>query len=347
MSAALRLRGVSKRFDGRAVVDDVSFTVEPGTVAALLGPSGSGKSTLLRLIAGLEDLDAGAIDVGGVEVATRSRSTPPEARPIGYVFQSFALFPHLTAAGNVAFGARDRAVVPSLLARVGLAARAGAAVATLSGGEQQRVALARALARSSQLVLLDEPFANLDLALRHALRHEVATTLRASGATAVLVTHDAGEAYALADQVIVLVDGKVVQAGAPEDVYHRPSSLEVARRTGELVQLPGQRRGARVATWLGELAIDDDLAPATCTALVLALRPEQLSVRDIDRSTDSISSGAPARVVARVFEGPSTQLTVESAGGERLTLRTFFGHAPALAAEVAVADTGPVRVFPA
>ena len=215
---ALRCDGLSKAFGDAAAVDDASFHVTAGTVLALLGPSGCGKTTTLRLIAGLDRPDAGTIVLGGSEVQGPDVSVPPERRRVGLVFQDYALFPHLDVRANVGFGLSRRngraARVAETLELVGLSALASRMPHELSGGQQQRVALARALAPNPRVVLLDEPFSNLDAALRNDLRNDVRRVLRESGTTAVFVTHDQEEALSLADQVAVMIDGRVLQVGA-------------------------------------------------------------------------------------------------------------------------------------
>jgi iron(III) transport system ATP-binding protein len=332
VTAVVELDAVVKRFAGRAVVDGVSLAVDAGRVLALLGPSGSGKSTTLRLVAGLEDVDGGRVLLDGREVSAPGRVQPPEQRRVGFVFQSFALFPHLSVAENVAFGARDRRRAAALVDLVHLGPRRDARIHTLSGGEQQRVALARARARAPRGVLLDEPFANLDAALRRHLRDEVATALRASAATAMLVTHDAAEAFALADEVAVMSDGRVLQRGAPEEVYARPASLDIAQRTGEIVRLAGRVAGDAVTTALGVLPL---ARPAGAGDCVVVLRPEQLVLE---------AGGAPARVVRRVFEGASTSLGLDI-GGEPLVLRAAGPLAVAVGETVPVAVRGPALAF--
>jgi iron(III) transport system ATP-binding protein len=334
VTAVVELDAVVKRFAGRAVVDGVSLTVAAGRVLALLGPSGSGKSTTLRLVAGLEDVDGGRVLLDGREVSAPGRVEPPEQRRVGFVFQSFALFPHLSVAENVAFGARDRRRAAALVDLVHLGPRRDARIHTLSGGEQQRVALARALASQPRVVLLDEPFANLDAALRRHLRDEVATALRASAATAMLVTHDAGEAFALADEVAVMSDGRVLQRGAPEEVYARPASLDIAQRTGEVVRLAARVTAVPTiaTTALGPVPL---ARPAPAGATIAVLRPEQLVID---------AGGAPARVVRRVFEGASTSLGLEI-GGEPLVLRAAGPLAAAVGETVPVVVRGPALAF--
>lgn len=333
MSDVVVVEGATKRYGARAVVDGVGFAVARGGVLALLGPSGSGKSTTLRLIAGLETLDAGRIVLDGEVVSTPGASVPPERRRVGFVFQSFALFPHLSVEDNVAFGARDRGRVGELLELVRLESRRTARVHALSGGEQQRIALVRALAMEPRIVLLDEPFANLDAALRRHLRDEIAATLRARAATALLVTHDAAEAFALADRVAVMSEGRILQHGTPEDVYARPASLEVAMRTGELVRLSGRTTERGVQTCLGELAL---ARPAPDGEVIAIARPEQLAIDP---------AGAPARVIRRIFEGASTSLVLEVAG-ESLALRVAGPLRVEPGETVPIAIRSPVLAFP-
>ena len=334
-SAVVALEGVCKRFGGRTVVDDVDLTVASGQVLALLGPSGSGKSTTLRLVAGLEDLDAGRIVLDGQVVSEPGRIAPPESRRVGFVFQSFALFPHLSVDDNVAFGARDRGRARELIELVHLGPRRHARVQTLSGGEQQRVALARALATEPRVVLLDEPFANLDAALRRHLRDEVALALRARHATAILVTHDASEAFALADEVAVMSDGRILQRGTPEEIYSHPATLDIATRTGEVVPLAGRTdaAGTSVVTALGRLVLARPLAGDR--DVVVALRPESITID---------AAGVTARVVRRVFVGASTSLIVE-VGGQTLTLRAAGPVLASPAAPIAIAVRAPVHAF--
>ncbi len=330
----LELERVTKRFGSRVVVDGVSFTVARGEVLALLGPSGSGKTTLLRLLAGLEAPDAGRILVGGEVVAGEGRFVPAERRRMGFVFQSFALFPHLDVEENVRFGARDGSALESLLERVRLTARRKARIETLSGGEQQRVAVARALAADPRVVLLDEPFANLDAALRRVVREELAATLRSVQATAVLVTHDAAEAYGMADRLVVLEGGRVLQTGTPEEVYRAPVSLEVAERTGETVTLRGRVIGpGLVACALGDLALAGSVAATG--EVTVALRPETIVLG---------RGGTPARVIARIFEGATTSLQL-AVGDEVLVARVAGRHDGAAGDEVKVSVDGPVSAF--
>ncbi|HEX8103886.1 MAG TPA: ABC transporter ATP-binding protein [Solirubrobacteraceae bacterium] len=274
-AAALALDGVTRTFGARRAVDGVSLEVRPGELFALLGPSGSGKTTLLRLIAGFEAPEDGTVRLAGRAVAGAGAWVEPEHRGVGLVPQGDALFPHLTVGENVAFGVRrapERA--RRALELVGLADRAASRPGELSGGERQRVALARALAPGPSLVLLDEPFSSLDAALRGRLRRDVVDVLRRAGATGVLVTHDQEEALGLADRVAVLRDGRVVQCGAPTELYRRPVDTWCARFLGEVNVLAAELDGDAAATALGRF-------PATGGAgrrgpCEVGIRPEQL-----------------------------------------------------------------------
>ncbi len=237
-----------KRFGSHVALDGVSFDVEPGTFVVLLGPSGSGKTTLVRCLAGIERITSGGIALGGTAVAADGVHLPPERRGLSMVFQDYALWPHLDAVHNVAFALR-RSRVPKaaarvrateMLDRVGLGAHRDRYPSQLSGGEQQRVALARALIGETGLLLFDEPLSNLDADLRERMRIEIASLVRASEVTAVYITHDQAEAFALADVVGVLDGGHLVQFDSPEAVYSRPSTAFVARFTGLAAELPGR-----------------------------------------------------------------------------------------------------------
>ena len=240
--SAIRAIGVHKAFAECRAVDGVNLDIETGEIMALLGPSGCGKTTMLRLLAGFERPDQGCIQLDGEIIAGGRTFLPPEKRRLGMVFQDYALFPHLSVRGNVAYalGRRgDRSRVDEVLELVGLGELAERAPHELSGGQQQRVALARALAGTPSAVLLDEPFSGLDAALRARVRGEVREILRRAGVTALFVTHDQEEALSLADRVAVMCDGRIAQVGTPEEVYGRPESRWVAEFLGEADVLPG------------------------------------------------------------------------------------------------------------
>jgi ABC-type Fe3+/spermidine/putrescine transport system ATPase subunit len=248
MSAdALELRGLSVSYDDTAALTGVHLRVAAGQMVALLGPSGSGKSTLLHTVAGFHPLDAGEIRLGGERVAAPAGGLPPDRRDVAMVFQNYALWPHLTALDTVAYPARRRGLgkaesrreAMAILERLQVAHLAHRRPAELSGGEQQRVGLGRALARHASLYLFDEPTAHLDTHVRDVFLEELLTRRRDTGAAAVYATHDAEEALGVADRVVLLAAGRVVQTGTPEEVYRRPVDLWAARLTGQASVLDG------------------------------------------------------------------------------------------------------------
>ena len=274
----IRLDDVTKRFGEVAAVDSASLCVARGEIVALLGPSGCGKTTLLRLIAGFERPDGGSVTVDGRLVASPASWIAPEARRVGMVFQDYALFPHLTVAGNVGFGLprRTRASrVPELLAIVGLDGLERRYPHELSGGQQQRVALARALAPSPELVLLDEPWSNVDPFLRESLRAEVAEIIRPLGVTVLLVTHDREEAFTLADRIALMRDGRVVQEGTAEELYFAPATRWAAEFVGAANVLSGRIVAGRVETAIGAFPANGASLRSDAQVLV---RPELLEL---------------------------------------------------------------------
>ena len=244
--AGLSLDGVAKRFEGTAAVADVTLSVANGGFLAILGPSGCGKTTLLRLIAGFEQLDAGTIRIGDRVVSSPSSHVPPEQRRIAIVFQNYALWPHLTVADNIAYSLKVRGMAKSerdrrvdeMLALVGLAEAGGRDTASLSGGQRQRVALARCLVMEPDLILLDEPLANLDQHLRAAMQAEFRQFQERTSTTMIYITHDQTEAMALADSIAVMGKGHVLQHAAPHALFSEPATPEVARFIGEGIILP-------------------------------------------------------------------------------------------------------------
>lgn len=282
-NAALVCRGIIKSFDDTVAVDGVDLEVVRGSLLSLLGPSGCGKTTMLRLIAGLTRPDRGSIVINGKLVNDANTWTPAERRRVGLVFQEYALFPHLTVARNVAFGLADRprrqrrARVEEVLALVGLAGHAGRLPSELSGGQQQRVALARALAPSPDIVLLDEPFSNLDAAMRTTVREDIRAILREAETTAIFVTHDQEEALSLTDQVAVMNDGRIHQLADPHTLYTQPATRFVAQFVGESDIIPGTRAGEfLVDTPIGRLATT---APVQAATVDVMIRPEALRLR--------------------------------------------------------------------
>ncbi len=278
----ISVRGVSKRFGATPVLREVELDVAPGRVVALLGPSGCGKTTLLRLVAGLDRADEGEIRVGDRILAGPGSWVAPERRRVGMVFQDWALFPHLTVAGNVGYGLprreRRSGRVEETLELVGLAGLGDRMPGTLSGGQQQRVALARALAPRPSVLLLDEPFSNLDTSLRAAVRSEVHRLLVELAITTVFVTHDQEEAFVLGDEVAVMHKGRIVQQAPPGDLYARPTSPWVATFVGDANLLSGEACGRSVHTRIGAVPL---VADATGPVDVM-LRPEVLAVEEGD-----------------------------------------------------------------
>jgi len=282
-SPALACVGLRKTFGETVAVDHVDLEVPRGSLTSLLGPSGCGKTTMLRMIAGLITPDGGRIDIDGRTVTGPAVSVPPERRNVGLVFQDYALFPHLSVGRNVAYGLshlprRDRAPrIAEVLDLVGLGGHADRLPAALSGGQQQRVALARALAPAPDLILLDEPFSNLDAALRAAVREDVRAILQAADATAIFVTHDQEEALSLTDRVAVMHAGRLHQVADPQTLYTKPATRFVAEFVGEADILPGRRAGRfLVDTPLGRLPT---AAPLDADSLAVVIRPESLRLR--------------------------------------------------------------------
>jgi iron(III) transport system ATP-binding protein len=313
---ALAANDLVKRFGGKEAVSGVDLTVDAGEVVAILGPSGCGKTTTLRLIAGFEQPDAGTISIAGQTVSQPGRCLPPEQRRIGMVFQDGVLFPHLSVGDNVGFGLprghQKQERIGQALELVGLGGLQDRMPYELSGGQQQRVSLARAIAPNPAIILLDEPFASLDAALRTRLRADVRQILNDVGATVIWVTHDQEEALSLADRVAVMFAGKIVQDAAPEELYHRPVSREVGSFVGDAQFLPGFGSGRRVECELGDLPT---FGPAQGPVDVM-IRPEAL------RLTPAADDSVPnAKVVGRLFYGHDQLLRLRLDSGTTLNAR--------------------------
>ncbi len=281
----LEIRNIIRRFEGRVVVDDVSLTVQAGKVTCLLGPSGCGKSTTLRMIAGVEMQDSGEIYVDGKLICDTVFRVPPERREIGLMFQDFALFPHLSVANNVAFGLKGskdekRVRVEELLRKVDLMRFIDGFPHQLSGGEQQRVALARALAPRPRIMLMDEPFSGLDNRLRDGIRDETLAILKEEDAAVLLVTHEPEEAMRMADEIALMRRGKIVQQGAPYNVYTRPADKAAVSFFSDVNVLRAQVNGALADTPFGQF-----LAPGipNGTDVEIVFRPQHIKL-DFDRN---------------------------------------------------------------
>jgi iron(III) transport system ATP-binding protein len=333
----LRCDGLSKRFGTAVALDGFDLEVRRGELVALLGPSGCGKTTALRLIAGLEYPDAGSVRVLGRTVAARGTWVPPERRRVGLVFQEWALFPHLDVTGNVAFGLDGDADgrVGEMLALARLEGLAHRMPHELSGGQQQRVALARALAPGPDLLLLDEPFSNLDAQLRAEVRSEVRALLGATSTTAVFVTHDQEEALSISDRVAVMLDGRVRQMGSPFEVYTAPADAAVARMVGQANLVTASVSGGLARSSLGEVPAPG-LADGTCEVLI---RPESVEIAADPRG--------PATVEHVEFFGHDQLVRCRTAEGDRVDVRLIGPHPDLVAgATVSLRLRGEARVLP-
>ena len=325
MEYPLQTENLTKYFDGRTpAVNDITLSVRPGEFLTLLGPSGGGKTTMLRLLAGFEIPTSGRIQIGERIVADDSHFVPPEQRKVGMVFQDYALFPHVDVAGNIAFGLRESRQerdkrVEELLALVGLSAYATRMPHELSGGQQQRVALARALAPKPDILLLDEPFSNLDTGLRAQVRTDVRNILLETETTAIFVTHDQEEALTLSDEIAIIFDGHLVQVATPHVIYNRPINRQVAKFVGDANILPADAHGMTAASQLGEVK----LFHARQGPVDLMIRPEALAISYDER-------GIPATVLWREFHGHHQRLGLALADGTQLIARTgvdrYFGR---------------------
>ena len=325
----LDLHGLGKTYEVEQAVQEVSLSVRDGELLTLLGPSGCGKTTMLRLLAGLEHPSTGTVEIAGETVAAGDgeRFVPAEERDVGLVFQDFALFPHLTVEENVGFGLQDQSAseraarVDELLDLVNLTAHRSKEPAALSGGQQQRVALARALAPEPDVLLLDEPFSNLDVRLRVEMREEVRDILKATGVTAVSVTHDQEEALSISDRVAIMHDGAIEQLGTPEVVFENPESRFVASFLGRASFLPGRVRGDVVETELGMLdaaQLNGPVEEYDGARIDVLVRPDDLEAVPAD------GVAADGQVVQRQYTGPTFVYGVEL--GSNTTVRCLHNH---------------------
>jgi ABC-type Fe3+/spermidine/putrescine transport system ATPase subunit len=319
-SGSLALERITRRFGDHVAVNDVSFEVPSGELLALIGASGSGKTTSLRIAAGYESPDSGKVLFDGKDIT----ALPPQKRGFGMVFQHYALFPHMTVGENVAFGLEARGVgkksrmekAERALDSVGLHGASGRTIQSLSGGEQQRVALARALVIEPRALLMDEPLSNLDPTLRQSTRDELRAMLHRVGVPALFVTHDQEDAFAIADRIALIRNGRLLQVGAPEDLYDRPASIGVASFIGRATILPAEDLGDRVAVTIGgvrrELAATrPDGANGKLKDPRVVLRPDALEISDD-------ASAWRGEVVNRRFTGGSAVYRIKSADGVEL-----------------------------
>jgi iron(III) transport system ATP-binding protein len=335
----LTCEGIVKHFGATTAVAGTGFSVEHGQVLALLGPSGCGKTTLLRIVAGFEWPDAGEVVLDGRVLSGSGAFVPPEKRRVAMVFQDFALFPHLSVAANISFGlpkGADRSRrVDELLDLVGLRGLGNRMPHQLSGGQQQRVALARALASEPSLILLDEPFSNLDPSVRERVRGEVKQLIHDVGITAVFVTHDQEEALSLAEQVAVMIEGRILQTGSPSEVYLNPVDRAVGEFVGNPNFLPGDVADSIVSCELGHLKV---AAGFTGPAEVM-IRAENLTVSEHD--------GVPGEIVNVEYFGHDQMVMVRLASGTRLRIRLLAAPQLGLGQPVGVLVNGDVFAFPA
>jgi len=313
--ASVEFRSVTRQYGAVRAVDDISFTIDPGTLVTLLGPSGCGKTTTLRLIAGLEIATAGQILIGGEDVTLRSAAE----RDVSMVFQSYALFPHMSVFENVAYGptvqgrskARTHELVHEKLALVGLTGFERRAPSELSGGQQQRVAVARALTLEPQVLLFDEPLSNLDAKLRRRVREEIRDLQKKLNLTVAYVTHDQEEALAVSDRIIVMADGHIAQAGSPVELYEQPASLFVADFIGDanvLVAELVEERGERALVRLGPFDLDLPRRGASKGRVKLAARSESIILHEARPDTPALSG----QIAKASYLGKHREYTVDT-----------------------------------
>ncbi len=335
MPARLDFTNISHAYAHTPVLQGVSFTVEPGMIACLLGASGCGKTTVLRCIAGFEPVLSGSVALDGVVMSAKNVAVPPEQRRIGVVFQDYALFPHLTIAGNIAFGlhqappAERGARVQELLNMIGLADRGARYPQELSGGQQQRVALARALAPRPQLLLLDEPFSNLDVEMRERLSVEVRDILKHEKITAVLVTHDQNEAFNIADRVGIMKDGRIEQWDTPYRLYHEPQTRYAANFIGTGSFLPGTvLTDGQIRVELGAFMPDHAPLWPAGTGVDVLLRPDDVLHDD--------ASPLQATVLHKAFRGAEFLYTLQLPEGGQVYSLVPSHHNHAIGGKIGI-----------
>lgn len=313
MTPLLEIDQVSKTFKGHKAVDGTSLSLKTGEIACLLGPSGCGKSTLLRLVSGLETLDGGTIRADGVVLSAKGTHKAPETRDIGFVFQDYALFPHLSIRDNIGFGLRHLSAserdarVATLLEMVRLSDKAKLYPAALSGGEQQRIALIRALARQPRLILLDEPFSGLDAHLKSEVREATLNVLEQSGIAALIVTHDAEEALSMGHSLALMDKGRIIQTGTPQQCYLNPVSVSAARLLGETNLVPGRIEDGLVQSGFGSFFKTTDIAGG---AVTLCIRPEAFVL-----ATASDENAVAATIITSRYHGAYSDLVLKAPDG--------------------------------
>ncbi|MEW5756337.1 MAG: ABC transporter ATP-binding protein [Pseudomonadota bacterium] len=324
MNSLLNVKNIEVHYQGHRALDDVSFHINQGSLVSILGPSGCGKTTLLRAIAGFESITRGEIDLSHRCISRSGFTLPPEQRRIGMVFQDYALFPHLTVSENVSFGLRGlgkkekTVIADSMLELVGLAQLGRRYPHELSGGQQQRVALARALAPKPDLILMDEPFSNLDVDLRERLSTEVRDILKHQGITGVLVTHDQNEAFAMADHIGVMQHGQLQQWDTPFNLYHEPANRFVADFIGKGIFLPGVMDSHEaIRTEIGLLQGNRAYPWGQGTEVDILIRPDDI--------VPNPNSGLRGRITAKAFKGAEILYTLKLETGSTV-LSLFPSH---------------------
>lgn len=342
---ALEVSHLQVNFGARTVLNDLSFSLEPGEIASLLGPSGCGKTTLLRAIAGLLQPSAGTIRLGAQLVGVSSVVLPAHKRQTGYVPQQGALFPHLNVARNISFGLDKKAyskqeiseITTEMLSLIGMSGFENQMPTELSGGQQTRVALARALAVKPKMILLDEPFSALDAQLRNELRSDVVALLRAQGTTAILVTHDREEALVSSDKVVLMRDGKIAQMGTPEEVYESPSSPSIAVSTGDALVLDAQKFSNGSISYAISPTKDKEVPSETGFVVI---RPEEIEIGKAG------TSGVSATLIQLDYYGHDAMLVLKIDNDEKLIRARISGAIDFKVGDtVSIQHQGPVRYF--
>ncbi len=348
----LQINGIKKSFEGEPAVAGIDLDIHDGELLTLLGPSGCGKTTMLRILAGLEQPDAGRVTLDDTLLCDANTCVPPEDRDVGLVFQDFALFPHMSARENVAFGLHEMAGsvrsnrVTELLELVGLAEQADKRVGDLSGGQRQRIALARSLAVEPDVLLLDEPFSNLDVDLRVRMREDVRRILKEAGVTAISVTHDQEEALSISDRVAVMHEGRIEQVGRPETVFQHPTSRFVASFLGHASFLSGWVAGDVIETAIGRIGRDQIHGLATQYDHMwvdVMVRPDDVIAQPVDDAAE-----ANGTVTYRRYLGPTVLYRVELENGD--VVECMHNHSEDIeldeAVRVSLPATHPLAWFP-